>query len=209
MEELGGCATCLSWTHTNQECSLKELKNPDSGVASVLCQKSEGTEICGRAHHRMLHGSNSKYADADFGWGTPREPGEFRPNLFAGRPVGSILKANTAGAIFNIVKAPLLSLKGKKVIGIVFVASGSNMNIITHELAQQLQLEGVSTQIRMKVVDEDYTEKEVQVHRVGVEDNTGKVHWMEAVGVDSITESAPLGDEAAVRRGFRESGSEQ
>ena len=78
MEDLGGCVTCLSWTHTNQECSLKEQRNPDSGAASVRCQGSEGTEICGRAHHRILYGSKSKYADADFWWGTPGKPGEFR-----------------------------------------------------------------------------------------------------------------------------------
>ena len=35
-----------------------------------------------------------------------------------------------------------------------------------------------------------------------MEDNTGKVHWMEAVGVGSITDSVPLHDEAAVRREF-------
>ena len=106
LEELRGCVTCLSWTYNSQECSLKELKNPETGVASVRCKESEGTEICGRAHHQMLHGSNSKCADADLGWGTPREPGEFRPNLFAGRPVGSILKANTEVSVFEIVKAP-------------------------------------------------------------------------------------------------------
>ena len=52
------------------------------------------------------------------------------------------------------------------------------------------------------MVDEDYTEKEVKVYRIGVEDDTGKVHWMEAVGVGSITDSVPLHDEAAVRRDF-------
>ena len=107
----------------------------------------------------MLHGSKSKYADADFWWGTPRKPGEFRPTLFAGRPVGSILNANTVGSIFEIVKAPVLSVKGRKVQGIVFMDSVSNTNFITHELAQQLQLERVSTQIHMKVVDEDYNKK--------------------------------------------------
>ena len=59
-----------------------------------------------------------------------RKPGEFRPTLFAGRPVGSILKADTAGSIFEIVKAPVLSVKGRKVLGIVFMDSGSKMNFI-------------------------------------------------------------------------------
>ena len=52
------------------------------------------------------------------------------------------------------------------------------MNFIPHHFAQQLQLEGASTKIFLKVVDKDYTDKEVKVYRVeGVEDNTGKVHW--------------------------------
>ena len=37
-----------------------------------------------------------------------------------------------------------------------------------------------------------------------MEDKNGKVHWMEAVGVNSLTESNPLRDEAAVRRAFPE-----
>ena len=98
----------------------------------------------------MLHGSNSEYAAADFGWGAPRGPGEFRPDLFAGRPVGSILTAGTAGAIFEIVEAPVLSVKGRRVPGVVFIDSGSNMNFITHDLAQQLQLESAHAKIRLK-----------------------------------------------------------
>ena len=79
--------------------------------------------------------------------------------------MGSILAEGTAGAIFEIVEAPVMSVEGRKVSGIVFTDSGSNMNFITHNLAQQLQLEGAHTKIFLKVVDEDYTEKEVKVFR--------------------------------------------
>ena len=89
----------------------------------------------------MLHGSNSAYAAANSVLGAPRDSGAFRPDLFAGRPVGSIIAEGTAGAIFEIVEAPVLSVEGRKVPGIVFTDSGSNMNFITHHLAQQLQLE--------------------------------------------------------------------
>ena len=176
IEEQGGCVTCLSWAHTQQRCSLKEPKSPGSGAASLRCQESEGTGVCGRAHHGMLHGSNSAYAAADAGLGAPRGSGASRPDLFAGRPVGSILAEGTAGAIFEIVEAPVLLVEGRRVPGIVFMDSGSNMDFITNKLAEQLQLEGANTKIRLKVVDEDYTEKEVKVYRVGVEENTDKVH---------------------------------
>ena len=93
----------------------------------------------------------------------------------------------------------MVSVEGRKVSGIVFIDSGSNMNFVTHDLARQLQLEGARKKIFLKIVDKDYTEKEVKVYRIGVEDAKMKIHWMEAVGVGSITESVPLYDEAALR----------
>ena len=56
----------------------------------------------------------------------------------------------------------------------------------------------------MKRVDEEYTERAVKVYRLGVEDAKKQIHWMEAVGVGSITEAVPLQDEAAIRRDFPE-----
>ena len=45
--------------------------------------------------------------------------------------MGSILAEGTAGAIYEIVEAPVLSVEGRKVPGIVFTDSGSNMNTIS------------------------------------------------------------------------------
>ena len=42
------------------------------------------------------------------------------------------------------------------------------------------------------------------MYRLGVEDAKKQIHWMEAVGVGSITESVSLQDEAAIRRDFPE-----
>ena len=52
------------------------------------------------------------------------------------------------------------------------------------------------------MIDEEYTEKEVKVYRIGVEDNAGRVYWMEAIGVESIMDSAKLQDEEGIRRDF-------
>ena len=70
--------------------------------------------------------------------------------------------------------------------------------------AQKLRLEGANTKIFLKVIDEEYTEKEVKVYRIGVEDNAGRVYWMEAIGVESIMDSAKLQDEEGIRRDFPE-----
>ena len=47
-------------------------------------------------------------------------------------PLGSLLTIETAGAIFEILEAPVVSVEGRKVQGIVFTDPGSNMNFITH-----------------------------------------------------------------------------
>ena len=103
--------------------------------------------------------------------------------------MGSLLTEGTSGAIFEILEAPVVSTEGKKILSLVFIDPGSNINFITHELAGQLQLEGTLNKIFIKRVDKEYTEREVKVYRLRVEDAKKQVHWIEAVGVGSITES--------------------
>ena len=117
-------------------------------------------------------------------------------------PLGSLLTKGTAGAIFKIMEAPVVLVVGRKVQDIVFADPRSNMNFITHKLAHQLQLEGTCTKIFMKRVNEDYTEREVKVYRLRVEDAKRQIHWMGAVGVESKTESLPLQEEEAIRQDF-------
>ena len=45
-------------------------------------------------------------------------------------------------------------------------------------------------------------QREVKVYCLGVEDAKKQVHWMEAVGVGSITESGPLHNEEKIMRDF-------
>ena len=189
---------CLSWAHTKERCN--RIRHPIEGGANRGCPEREGAGVCGRPHHRMLHGSKSAYASANAVVGAPRGHGGSRPDWFSGRPMGSLLAEGTAGAIFEIVESPVVLVEGRKFQGIVFAAPGRNMNFITHELAHQLQLEGALTKIFMKRVDEDYTEKEVKVYLIRVEDAKSRIHRMEAVGVGSITESVPLHDKATIRQ---------
>ena len=55
----------------------------------------------------------------------------------------------------------------------------------------------------MKRVNEDYFKREVKVYCLGVEDAKRRIHWIEAVGVESITESVPLHDEAIIRKSWK------
>ena len=114
--------------------------------------------------------------------------------------MGSILEEGSACAIFKIMKAPVMLVEGRKVQGIIIMDFGSNMNFITHGLTQKLRLEGANTKFFLKVIDKEYTEKEVKVYRIGVEDNTGRFYWMESIGVESITDWAKQMDKKGIRR---------
>ena len=160
--------------------------------------------MCGQQHHRLLHGSKLGYASANAVAVTLRGHKGYRPEWFSGRPMGSLLTEGTAGAVFKILEAPTVSVEREKTQIIVFVDPGSNMNFITRELAYQLQLEGAWTTIFMKRVDKEYAEREVKVYRIAVEDTKKQIHWMEAVGVGSITELVPLQNEGEIRRDFPE-----
>ena len=52
----------------------------------------------------------------------------------------------------------------------MFIDPVSNMNLITCKMGYKLQLEGAWTKIYMKRVNEEYTEWEVKLYRLGVED---------------------------------------
>ena len=115
-----------------------------------------------------------------------------------------MLAAGAAGAIFEILREPTVSLGGKRQEAVVFADPGSNMNFISHTLADKLQLQGTKTDIFLKVVDSEYQAKEVNIYQLGVEDNEGKVHWMEAVGVATITDATPIVEAELIKKAFPE-----
>ena len=119
IEEQGGCVSCLSWAHTTLKSSLKEPKNPGPGAASLRCQEREGTGVCDRAHHKMLHGSKFAYMSANLVLGAPRGPVASRSDLFSGKPLGSLLAEGNAAATFEIVEAPvMLEGRGERFLGL-------------------------------------------------------------------------------------------
>ena len=172
------------------------------GARSLKCQAKVGTGTCGQTHHTLIHGVEGSYAQANFVLGRAKQPGVPRPDIFTGRDPGSLLADGTAGDMFKLLYAPICSQDNSKVSDIVFIDGGSNMNSFTHTLAGKLGLVGTHTNIHLRVVDKQYREKEVLVFRLGVEDRFKDIHWMEAVGVDSITDAAPLQDEAEIRKAY-------
>ena len=89
---------------------------------------------------------------------------------------------------------------GRSKVTSIFVDPGSNLNFILKSVAADLGLEGTPTDIQLKVVDDEFRQRAVLVYRLAVVDREGGHHVMEAVGVDTITESRPLPDPEAVRK---------
>ena len=114
--------------------------------------------MSGQHHHKLLHSSKLAYASANAVASAPRVPEGSRPDCFSGMPMGSLMTEGIAGAIFEIMEAPVVLADGRKAQSIVFVNPGSNMNFITCKLAYELQLEGTWTKIFMIRVNEEYTE---------------------------------------------------
>ena len=151
IEEQGGCVSCLSWAHTTLKSSLKEPKNPGPGAASLRCQEREGTGVCDRAHHKMLHGSKFAYMSANLVLGAPRGPVASRSDLFGKAPRQPSSRRQRCSNLRDSGSPCDVGGEGRKVPGIVFTDSGSNTNILIHNLAQQLQLEGANTKIFLKL----------------------------------------------------------
>ena len=118
IQEQGGCVVCMSWAHTKARCN--RVRRHTEGGPSIGCQEKEGSGVCGQHHHRLLHGSKSAYASANVVSEAPRGHGGSRPDWFTGMPMKSLLAEGTPRAIFEIVEAPVVSVDGRKVQGIVF-----------------------------------------------------------------------------------------
>ena len=157
---------CLSWGHHKFRCN--RVQRQDEGGPGIGCEEREGAGVCGQQHHRLLHGSRSAHASANAVTGLPRGQGGSKQDWFVGKPTGDLLTEGTSGAILEILEAPVVLTGGKKILSLVFIDPGSNINFITHEIAGQLQLEGTLNKIFMKRVNKEYSEKEVKVYCLGV-----------------------------------------
>ena len=171
LEDLGGCKLCTSWSHPRSRCNLMEPRNPGPGARTIKCQKKSGAGVCGKEHHRLLHGSDASQASVNAARLQPRLAGDPRPNIFRGQP-GSLLAAGAEGAVLEILEAPVHYKTGRKEREVVFVDPRSNMNFITPKLAERLQLRGTKTNIYLKVVDLEYQAEEVYIYQLGVEQDT-------------------------------------
>ena len=109
------------------EVSLEGAKDSRPANSLLEVPRKRGHGCLWTSPPQNVTWKQGSYASANSVLGAPRGSGESRPDLFVGRPRDSIPAKGTAGAIFEIVEAPVRSVEGTKVPGIVFTNSGSNM----------------------------------------------------------------------------------
>ena len=168
----------------------------------MRCTEMTGGVACGKPHHRLLHGSANAYCMANAVSAKQCQPLTSRPDLFIGE-VGQRLLHGTRGTIFEFVTAGVVAPEGDEAKDqIVFVNPGSNVNFIQEGLARRLGLTATPTSVQIKVVDEDFSERKANGYQLGLRDRFGGVHWMEALGVNSITACRKLANLEEVRQAF-------
>ena len=112
-------------------------------------------------------------------------------------------KANTNQdplSLLQFFEAPLHSSHRVTVEGIVFTDNGSTLNFIRNSTAHRLGLQGVPYSYCLRVVDSEYSHRETMKYEVGIGDNRGQIHWIEAIGIDVITDTGPVQDTSEARR---------
>ena len=199
VQEQGGCGLCTSWTHVRRRCYLGDNKRKGG---PALCVQPVGNGLCGKEHHRLLHGSANVYCQANTAMVRSWPPLAPRPDLFTNK-IGNQLTKGTRSTLFEFTTAKLVSHNSDNQLdGIIFTDPGANINFIRTKVAEELGLKGNPTVIQLRVVDQEYVEREAQVFQVGVVDRYGGTHWIETLGVNTITQASPPDDMSSVRKVF-------
>ena len=84
------------------------------------------------------------------------------------------------------------SQSGSSSTALLLTDPGSTDNFITHSLARQLLLPSTQTTLYIRVIDEEYREKQTSTYKLSLVDRFGLEHEVEAIGMNSLTEVLPL-----------------
>jgi hypothetical protein len=195
LEDEGGCGVCTAWTHPRSRCRTTNLPN---------CQEIvKGGGPCGQRHHRLFHGCKNPFVMAHTVGGELPDPvPDLPPHSDPGLEPGAMLLDGTRRALHEFVQADAVSSDGPVVRVTVFGDQGSNVNFIRRATAERLKLKRSTVNIYLKVINEEYREREMDTYKLGIRDRHGVTHNIEAIGVDSITNVRPLANPEAARQAF-------
>jgi len=175
VEAHGGCGLCSARDHRIGSCWMVRRKQ------LILCSAalSSGRQ-CGGQHHSLLHGSGSRYCEANTASAhtAPSSPRTAPPPA--------------TGSLFEVAQVPVHSTSThRSTSALILTDSGSTDSFVTHQLARELHLQGNPISVSIKVVDGQYEEESTMLYQLALEDSAGARHVVEAIGMNSLTEVAP------------------
>ena len=172
LEEHAGCVMCSARDHKTRVCwQVRRGK-------VILCSaRLPSGNLCGGRHHTLLHGSGSRYCEA---------------NTATSSTLPSSPALPATGSLFELAQVPVHSTSGhRSSSALVLTDTGSTDSFVTHHLAKELGLQGSPIRLFIKVVDGNFKEEATMVYQLALEDSAGARHVVDAIGMNSLTEVAP------------------
>ena len=129
LERVKGCVLCTDWTgqHNRNNCNalFKGERFPN-------CPMSEKGILCSRKHHKLLHGTTSKYCNI------------VRVGKNSGPPtISEIEEEDQQGGVSTLMQVQDIPVRGRVTVrGIVLWDSAANVNLIRNDFTKKLQVEG-------------------------------------------------------------------
>ena len=167
IEKCGGCALCLDWTsdHKRDNCTAKYMGEPFRS-----CEAFDGGSACGKKHHRLLHGTTTKYC-----------------NLLHS-PAEDVEAGDAKTTLKQVQKVPT---EGYAEDAITFFDSGSDVNLCTADYAARAGWKGYPVELRIQTTGRPSEVKRTKCYWVSLIDRDDEAHQILCYEMPTIT--APLG----------------
>ena len=213
IEDEGGCGLCTSTSHVVKKCfSMDKFR---MAVNDPKCKEvsTRGGGVCGKLHHRLVHGSGNVYCQANLTvtchLDTQMEGGTQITEVEVEEGMESatfVTRADvidrTTRCLFEHLVVPVMAEGGNVQREIVLTDTAANTNFITHGLARELGAKGTYVEYSLKVVDSQYRKRKTLAYTIAIIDRQEEKHWIYALGVDVITDANPPPSLREARRIF-------
>ena len=213
IEDEGGCGLCSSTSHVISKCFAMDKNRVSNQDPKCREPSIRGGGVCGKLHHRLLHGSGNAYCQANLTVTCLLELGGVESGRLTEVGVEEGMEAasfvaksdavdRTARCLFEHLVVPVMAEDGRIQHEIVLTDTAANTNFITHGLAKELGARGTAVEYSLKVVDSQYRKRRTLAYNVAIIDRMKKKHWIYALGVDVITDANPPSSLKEARRLF-------
>ena len=193
VEALQACYVCTSSGHQANACFLKSKSN---------CTAIVQGKACAASHHQMLHNTGVAYCK--------------KVKISYAAKSGNLPVENRMSAVEEedapnlnqpvLLEVQVIPVEG--VLGKLLWDNGSSGALITHDFAVKIGAAGEKVSYWLDVVGHAPILRHTTLYNFALVDNYGKSHWIQAYGIDRISEDSRLLDLRKIQSVFPEAPSE-